>query len=193
MKKTIPILLIAVLFNTACSDIFEKQLDIYKEATEELENFDEFLALMNGALDTEIAITQVVAKTLDEEKEELKEEYGDSYEHMVDSVKGMRERYYSMVDSLFLGYTYHFVERRTILYNIAADRYCKTEHLEELNGIRDVIKRYSKLSFVDSQRSCDPPARIRDDYEAAKELAENCYEVAKKRILDKEKEESDKE
>jgi hypothetical protein len=193
MRKSLFILLAITLFTTSCSDMIEKQLEIYEDAWDELEDVNDFPSLMNEALDTETRISYVVAKSTDEEINELKEEYEEKYEHMLDSVKTMRESYYSKVDRLFLEYTYNFVERRTLLYQMAADRYCKTEYIEELNAIKEVIKRYSKLSFVESQRSCDPPAKIREEYEAAKELADNCFDVAKKRILDKEKEMEEKE
>ncbi len=193
MRKSLFILLAITLFTTSCSDMIEKQLEIYEDAWDELEDVNDFPSLMNEALDTETKISYVVAKSTDEEINELKEDYEEKYEHMLDSVKTMRESYYSEVDRLFLEYTYNFVERRTLLYQMAADRYCKTEYIEELNAIKEVIKRYSKLSFVDSQRSCDPPTKIRDEYEAAKELADNCFDVAKKRILDKEKEMEEKE
>lgn len=193
MKKSLLVLLAIMLFTTSCSDMFEKQLDIYEDALEELEDVKDFQALMNEALNTETKISYVIAKTTDEEINELKEDYKETYEQMLDSVETMRKSYYSEVDRIFLGYTYNFVERRILLYQMAADRYCKTEHIEELNAIKEIIKRYSKLSFVESQRSCDPPAKIRDEYEAAKELADNCFDVAKKRIIDKEKEEKEKE
>lgn len=193
MKKSLLVLLAIMLFTTSCSDMFEKQLDIYEDALEELEDVKDFQALMNEALNTETKISYVIAKTTDEEINELKEDYKETYEQMLDSVEIMRKSYYSEVDRIFLGYTYNFVERRILLYQMAADRYCKTEHIEELNAIKEIIKRYSKLSFVESQRSCDPPAKIRDEYEAAKELADNCFDVAKKRIIDKEKEEKEKE
>jgi hypothetical protein len=167
--------------------MFEKQLDIYEDATEELDGIDDFSALMNEALDTGTKIAKVIALTTDEEREELKENYADQHEAMLDSVEKMRENYYSNVDRLFLEYTYNFMERRILLYQMAADRYCTTESIEELNAVKDIIKRYSKLSFVESQRSCDPPAKIREEYEAKKELAENCFDVAKKRILNEEK------
>lgn len=183
MKRSLPIFIIATLFTASCSDMFDKQLEIYEDAMEELDGIDEFHVLMNEALDTETKIAKVIAQTTDEEREELKEDYGEEYEAMLDSVKKVRNYYYSHVDRLFLGYTYNFVERRILLYQMAADRYCKTEHIEELNAIRDIIKRYTQLSFVESQRSCDPPARIREEYEAKKNLAENCFDVAKKRIL----------
>ena len=193
MKKSLLVLLAIMLFTTSCSDMFEKQLDIYEDALEELEDVKDFQTLMNEALNTETKISYVIAKTTDEERNELKEDYKETYEQMLDSVETMRKSYYSEVDRIFLGYTYNFVERRILLYQMAADRYCKTEHIEELNAIKEIIKRYSKLSFVESQRSCDPPAKIRDEYEAAKELADNCFDVAKKRIIDKEKEEKEKE
>ena len=141
---------------------------------------------MNEILDTETNISQTIAASTDEEKEELKEEYGESYELMLDSLENRRNDYYAKADRLFLAHTFNFVERRIILYRIAADRYCMTEEIEELNALREIIKRYSQLSYVDGQRSCDPPAKIREEYEATRNLAENCFDVAKKRILEKE-------
>lgn len=193
MKKITPILIISLFITTSCSDIFEKQLDIYKDATKELKKTDDFTSVMNEAINTEVLISQLLANATDEEREELKEDYGEDYGHMLDSIETVRNKYYSDVDSLFLGYTYNFVERRILLYKIAADRYCKAEYIKELNAIKELIKRYSKLSFVDSQRSCDPPAKIREEYERTKDLAESCFDVAKKSILDKENEEDKKE
>lgn len=186
MKRSLPIFIIATLITASCSDMFDKQIEIYEDAMEELDGIDEFPVLMNEALDTGTKIARVIAQATDKEREKLEEDYADKYEAMVDSVEKIRDDYYSHVDSLFLGYTYNFVERRILLYQMAADRYCTTENIEELNAIRDIIKRYSKLAFVESQRSCDPPARIREEYEAKKELAENCFDVAKKRILNEE-------
>lgn len=186
MKNILPILLLALLFTTSCSNMIEKQLDIYSDAIEELDDVDDFNVLMNEILDTETNISQTIAASTDEEKEELKEEYGESYELMLDSLENRRNDYYAKADRLFLAHTFNFVERRIILYRIAADRYCMTEKIEELNALREIIKRYSQLSYVDGQRSCDPPAKIREEYEATRNLAENCFDVAKKRILEKE-------
>ncbi|MBO7272492.1 MAG: hypothetical protein J6U89_06420 [Bacteroidaceae bacterium] len=185
MKNILPILLLALLFTTSCSNIFEKQLDIYDDAIGELDGIDDFNILMNEILDTETRISQAVATTTDEEWEDLKEDYRENYELMLDSLENRRNEYYAKADRLFLEYTFNFVERRIILYRVAADRYCKTEYIEELNAIRETIKRYSRLSFVDNQRSCDPPAKIREEYEATRNLAENCYDLAEKRILEK--------
>lgn len=190
MKKSLPILILTLFFTSSCNDILEKQLDIYEDATEELQDIEEFNTLMNEVLDTETKIARLKAKATDEDIEELKEDYGEMYELMLDSVKEIRNRYYSHVDKSFSEYTFNFVEQRTLLYRMAADRYCKTEYLEELTAIKEVIKRYSKLSFVEHQRSCDSPAQIRKDYESAKELAENCFDVAKKRILEETEKES---
>ena len=73
MKKSLPILVLAMLCTTSCSDMFEKQLDIYEDAIDELDDIDEFHILMNEALDTETKIAKVIALTSDEEREELKE------------------------------------------------------------------------------------------------------------------------
>lgn len=187
MKNILPALFLALLFTTSCSNIIEKQLDIYSDAIEELDDVDDFNVLMNKILDTETRISLTTANY--EEEEELKEEYEESYELMIDSVETMRKEYYSKADKLFLGYTYNFIERRILLYEMAADRYCKAEYIEEINAIKELTKRYSQLSFVESQRSCDPPAVIREKYEATKNLAENCFDLAKKRIADKDSEE----
>ena len=188
MKKCLPVLIITALFATSCSDVFEKQLKIYDKAFDDLEDADDLPALVTEALNTGAEIAVLTEKVTDEEREELKSDYAGEYETMNDSVKAARNNYFSRVDELFKEYTYNFVELRTILYQMAADRYCKAESLEELNSIKEIIKRYSALAFVDCQRACDPPANIRKAYEETKELAENCFEVAKKRILDKEKE-----
>ena len=186
MKKSLPLLFSAMLFATSCSNMLEKQLDIYEDATNELESIDDFQALMNEVLDTGSEISRLVAKDTEEDKEERKEDYGTDYEMMLDSVETMRNRYLTNADRLFLGYTYNFVERRILLYQMAADRYCKAESIEELNTFKEIIDRYSRLSFIESQRACDPPASIRKEYETKKDLAESCFDVAKKRILDEE-------
>lgn len=184
MKNILPIMLLSLLFTTSCSNTIEKQFDIYNDAIEELDGTDDFNVLMNKILDTESNISQTIATATDEDQEDLKEEYEENYELMLDSLENRRNDYYAKADKMFLEYTFNFVERRIILYRIAADRYCKTEYIEELNAIREIINRYSRLSFVDSQRSCDPPAKIREEYEATRNLAENCFDLAKKRILE---------
>ena len=188
MKKTLLLLSAILLFTTSCSDVFEKQLKTYENAIEDLDDADDFQELMTEVLNTGKEIAVIKAKSTDEDIEELKEDYAEEYDVMADSVKTVCERYYSRADELFNEYVFNFVERRTILYQMAADRYCVAESIEELNSIKEIIKRYSALAFVESQRACDPPAQIRKNYEATKELAENCFEVAKKRILDKDKE-----
>ena len=191
MKRSLPLLLIVALSTMSCSDMFEKQLDIYEKAIEELDDIDDFNALMKEILDTESSISLTIASATDEDKEDLKEEYSENYELMLDSLEKRRNDYYAKADKLFLEYTFNFVERRIILYKMAADRYCKTQHNEELDALREIIKRYSQLSFVDNQRSCDPPAKIREEYEATRNLAENCFDVAKKRIEEKKTEKED--
>lgn len=188
MRKSLPLLLSTILLTTGCSDIIEKQLEIYEDAIDELKETDEFPELMDEVMNTGKKIADIISKVSEEEKKELQEDYGENYKLMLDSVEKVREEYYSQADILFKGYIYNFVERRTLLYRIAADRYCKANSMEELNAISEILKRYSALSFVESQRACDPPAHIRKDYEAAKELAENCLDVAKKRIIDKQAE-----
>ena len=188
MKNILPIMLLMMLFTTSCSNTIEKQFDIYNDAIEELDGTDDFNVLMNKILDTESNISQTIATATDDDQEDLKEEYEENYELMLDSLENRRNDYYAKADKMFLEYTFNFVERRIILYRIAADRYCKTEYIEELNAIREIINRYSRLSFVDSQRSCDPPAKIREEYEATRNLAENCFDLAKKRILEGEEE-----
>ena len=188
MKNILPIMLLSLLFTTSCSNTIEKQFDIYNDAIEELDGTDDFNVLMNKILDTESNISQTIATATDEEQEDLKEEYEENYELMLDSLESRRNDYYAKADKMFLEYTFNFVERRIILYSIAADRYCKTEYIEELNALREIINRYSRLSFVDSQRSCDPPAKIREEYEATRNLAENCFDLAQKRILEGEEE-----
>ena len=182
MKKRITLLLSAMLLLTACSDIFEKQIEIYHDAIEALDDADEFAILMEEALNTGTGIAITASKATEEDIEELKEEYGAEYETMLDSIETLHNEYFARVDRMFLGYTFNFVERRTLLYRMAADRYCKATQTEELEAVKDIIERYSALSHVASQRACDVPAKIRDDYEAARELAENCYEVAKTKI-----------
>ena len=188
MRKSLPLLLSAIFITTGCSDMFEKQLDVYEEAYNDLDDFDEFPELMNEVFNRGMEIARIVATTDEEDINELKEDYGEEYDVMRDSIEKMHDRYYKRADELFLKHTYNFVERRTMLYKAAAERYCNANYMEELNSIKKTLKRYSALSFVESQRVCDPPVQIRKEYEAAKELADNCYDVAKKRILNEKEE-----
>ena len=68
MKNILPILLLALLFTTSCSNMIEKQLDIYSDAIEKLDDVDDFNVLMNEILDTETNISQTIAASTDEEK-----------------------------------------------------------------------------------------------------------------------------
>lgn len=174
--------MLALIIATGCTDLIEKKLEIYTDAIEQLDEAEDLVSLMSQAIATESAVARAVAKTGEEKMAKMKEEYGTEYEAMLDSVDTVRDSYYRSVDKIFLGYAYNFLERRTLLYNMAADSYCIAECTEELDAVRELIKRYSKLSYVNGQRACDPPLKVREEYEAAKELAENCYSVAQARI-----------
>ena len=181
MKNYFALLLAATLL-TGCNDLIEEKLEIYEDAIEELDGIDRFTDLMDEAIATERAVARAEGKMKEKSLNKLKESYGTEYELMLDSIENVRDSYLKRVDRLFLRYTYNFVERRTLLYRMAADSYCTAEYMQELDAVRELIKRYSALSYVDGQRHSDPPLKIREEYEAARELAENCYNVAKARI-----------
>lgn len=181
MRKSFALLLAAILI-TGCNNLIEEKLEIYDDAIDELDGIDGFTDLMYEVIATERAAAHAEGKMKEKNWNKLKEKYGTEYELMLDSIENIRDSYLKRVDLLFLGYTYNFVERRTLLYRMAADSYCTAEYMQELDAVREVIKRYSALSYVDGQRHCDPPLKIREEYEAARELAENCYNVAKARI-----------
>ncbi len=189
MKRALTLLLLTAFLAAGCSDTFKKQLKIYDKAIEELDGTDNLQELMNEVLSTGTEIARILSDNTENENEELRADYGEEYELMRDSIETARDRYYSRADMLFKGYIHNFVELRTLLYKMAADRFCTASSIEELEAIKEIVKRYSALSFIASQRACDPPAQIRKEYEAAKEVAENCYDVAKKRILEDKKEE----
>ena len=62
MKNILPIMLLMMLFTTSCSNTIEKQLDIYSDAIEELDDVDDFNVLMNEILDTETNISQTIGR-----------------------------------------------------------------------------------------------------------------------------------
>lgn len=188
MKGYLPLLLVAAFVITGCSNIIEKQFDTYKDAMEELDDVKKFPALMKEVLKTSSRIAEISSTSTEKKIEKMKKEYGAEYETILDSLEKVREEYFMNADRIFKKFTFNFVEQRTLIYRTAADWYCKAECMEELEALKSTIKRYSALSFVESQRAFDPPAKIREEYEEAKELAESCFDVAKKRILEEEEE-----
>lgn len=183
MKRNIFLLLAFTIIFSACSDIFERQLDIYAEAIEELDDVKSLPALLDKAIKTECEIASVFAMATEEEWSELKEDYeAAEYDVMLDSVDVVRDLYFRNVDALYNGYIMHFVEKRILLYGKVAAAYENSIYIEEVNALSDFLKRYSAKAYIDGQRVCDPPEEVVKEYNAIKATAKQNYEEALVRL-----------
>ena len=181
MRKTIILVAVLSLF-TACSNIFDKQIEVYKNASEQFAENKGIHSLIDNVIDTEIAVAGMLAAHSNENDEALQESLGTEYYTMQDSIRAVRVGYYSTVDSLFKSYKGHFVEKRIILYAKAIENYNKVATLDELAAVDEVIKRFSAMSYIEGQRVCDPPLKVRQRYDSLKTAAVNSYEAALVRL-----------
>ena len=67
----------------------------------------------------------------------------------------------------------HFVELRTTLYESAATVCRQARNEVELNAVKKLARRCSAALYIDGQRACDPPKKVRDKYETARETIQN--------------------
>ena len=90
---------------------------------------------------------------------------GEQPQEFVDS----RTRFYDVVDKKLEGFKRgHFVELRTVLYECAA-KVCKEAAGEaELAAVKSMATRCSAALYIDGQRACDPPKKVREKYEQAR-------------------------
>ena len=90
---------------------------------------------------------------------------GELPQEFVDS----RTRFYAAVDERLAGFKQgHFVELRTVLYECAA-KVCKEAAGEaELAAVKSMATRCSAALYIDGQRACDPPKKVREKYEEAR-------------------------
>ena len=176
MKKTFLLLFAFAMLFSACSDVFEHQLDIYKNAVDELDDVKSLSGLLDNAMKTECENAFAVASVTGEKWAELREKYDSGFEAMVDSVERVRSLYLRHVDALYSGFVMHFVEKRTLLYGKAAALVGDVKCVEEAEALAGFVKDFSAKAYVDGQRVCDPPAEVRDMYLSAKELFRQNYE-----------------
>ena len=95
--------------------------------------------------------------------------YGDE---LPDDFIASRDSFYVVVDRKFAGFRKgHFVELRTVLYERAAAVCGAAESKVAVDAIRALSKRCSAALYIDGQRACDPPKKVRERYEEAKETA----------------------
>lgn len=182
MKKLIFPLVAATMLLSGCSDIFEKQFDIYEEATEKLEDAKTLPDLLDMAIQTEKDIASTIASATEEVWNELKEDYKSDYELMLDSVDAVRNRYFSDVDKIYNSHIMHFVEKRTILYSKVSEAFNSAKCTEEVSALNDFLKNYSAKAYIYGQRACDPPQEITSKYKSAKSQAKQNYEEALVRL-----------
>ncbi|MBO7302150.1 MAG: hypothetical protein J6U58_05510 [Bacteroidaceae bacterium] len=183
MKKTIFLLLVSVMLFSGCSDIFERQLDIYNDAIEELDDVKSLSDLLDKAINTECDIASVMALATEEEWNELREDYeAAEYDVMLDSVDAVRDIYFRNVEHLYNGYVMHFVEKRIALYGKVATAYSSAIYIEQVAALNDFLKSYSAKAYIDGQRVCDPPEEIKKEYNSIKALAKQNYEEALVRL-----------
>ena len=80
-----------------------------------------------------------------------------------------RARFYAAVEEKLAGFKHgHFVELRTALYECAAMVCKETASDAELDAVREMATRCSAALYIDGQRACDPPKKVREKYEQAR-------------------------
>ena len=72
MRKTIILVAVLSLF-TACSNIFDKQIEVYKNASEQFAENKGIHSLIDNVIDTEIAVAGMLAAHSNENDEALQE------------------------------------------------------------------------------------------------------------------------
>ena len=80
-----------------------------------------------------------------------------------------RARFYAAVEEKLAGFKQgHFVELRTALYECAAMVCKETASDAELDAVREMATRCSAALYIEGQRACDPPKKVREKYEQAR-------------------------
>ena len=90
---------------------------------------------------------------------------GELPQEFVDS----RTRFYAAVDEKLAGFKQgHFVELRTVLYECAAKVSKEAASEADLAAVKSMATRCSAALYIDGQRACDPPKKVRERYEDAR-------------------------
>lgn len=91
---------------------------------------------------------------------------GELPQEFVDS----RRRFYAAVDERLACFKHgHFVELRTALYECAAMVCGEAASEADLAAVKSMATRCSAALYIDGQRACDPPRKVRERYEEARE------------------------
>ena len=181
MKRKLLLLLLPLLC-TGCDNIFEKQIMVYNDSKELVAAAGDAETLVDNVIDAEIAVAVLRASHSEEADNELLESLGGGYYTLRDSLYAVRADFFRSADDVFGKFTGHFVEKRIMLYEKAAERYEKVGTREELEAVEAVVKRFSAMAYVDGQRVCDPPASLRKAYTTAKAKAKEKYDNALLRL-----------
>ena len=110
--------------------------------------------------------------------EKLQERFGDEYASLLSGVECLRDSFCTIMDGKFVACKMHFVEKRTLLYGMAAELYAGAQYPEELEVVKTIVEEYSAKAYVCGQRLCDPPANIIAAYDSVKSLAADNYASA---------------
>ena len=182
MRKTFYSLLAAFSLVACSENPLEQQSQLYCAAIEKADTISSISAVVEHCLSTRTEDIRILEQYKSGGGEELQERFGDEYASLLSGVECLRDSFCTIMDSKFVACKMHFVEKRTVLYGMAAEFYANAQYLEELEAVKTVAADYSAKAYVCGQRLCDPPANIIAAYDSVKSLAAECYASAVERL-----------
>ena len=172
--KNILITFLLVIPLIGCDDKYDHLIETYNASFEEINATQEPACLVARLFETEMLVLRYLpvdgaVNAMDSESS-------------VNMVFLMRDSMVSLADRFFSGNTCHFVEKRTVLYNGAAESYKMVRNYKELQLVKEYVEKYSVMAYVDGERACDPPVSVREAYAIAREMEQRGYRDAARRI-----------
>lgn len=170
---------LTLLSITACGDFREQPVEIYSSAMDSVGRNPSLESVTYNLLNAELESRRYISSLTAEEKTELLFDTLDEY--YVKSAD-LRKEIFALAESAYSASHMHFIEKRTILYRTATEFYGRVKGLDELTAVKEIVEHYSKLSYVDGQRFCDPPADVRKRYKEAQDGEARAYSDAECRL-----------
>ena len=166
---------LSLLFITSCSDVHEQRHEIYSLAVESVVDKTALAQVTYNLFKAETSSISFVESLTAEEKARLEADSMNRYSMDTDV---LRDSLYAITDKAYSGNLYHFIEKRTVLYENAAQFYAKATSINQLEVLKGIVSRYSAMAYSEGERVCDPPSEVQEAYRAAKEAAEIAYSKA---------------
>lgn len=172
MKHILSLLFLSLPF-IGCSDGYDKLISDYEYTIEELHASGELDVALSSIFFTEQQVLRLM-------------QTGDTVTPVVDGravrVLQLRDSLMNLAEMVYCSDVRHFIEKRTVLYRMAADYYSSASGLRELDSLKAMTARFSAMAYSDGQRACDPPSAVREAYRAAREHAYKCYRATAVRL-----------